>query len=115
MSWLSSVQNSAANGAKGNGVVIALVLGGLSIAIGIAVAVNWKAKTFLIIAIVLNLVYWVVGQGFGGIFQGGATDPNAGLLFVVFACAMYTLVPYEQPSRSTATEGPNAKELAVPS
>ena len=114
MSWLSSVQNSAANGAKGNGVIIALVLGALSIAIGIAVAVNWKAKTFLIIAIVLNLVYWVVGQGFGGIFKGGATDPNAGLLFILLAYTLYTLVPYEQPSRSTATEGPRASELAVP-
>ncbi len=114
MSWLSSVQNSAANGAKGNGVIIALVLGAASAAIGIAVAVNWRAKTFLILAIVLNLAYWVVGQGFGGIFQGGATDPNAGLLFVVFACTMYTLVPYEQPSRSTATEGPKPREVAVP-
>ena len=35
MSWLSTVQNWAANGAKGNGVPIALVLGALSLAIGI--------------------------------------------------------------------------------
>jgi hypothetical protein len=48
-----------------------------------------------VLAVVLNLIYWVVGQGFGGIFQGGATDPNAGLLFVVLAYALYTLVPYE--------------------
>jgi hypothetical protein len=102
MSWLSTIQNWVANGAKGNGLPIALVLAALSIAIGISVAVNWRAKTFLILAIVLNLAYWVLGQGFGGIFQGGATDPNAGLLFVVFAFAMYTLVPYEQPARGTA-------------
>lgn len=115
MSWLSTVQDWVANGAKGNGLPIALALAALSIAIGISVAVNWRAKTFLVLAIILNLAYWVVGQGFGGIFQGGATDPNAGLLFVVFACAMYTLVPYEVPSRSTSTERPKATELAVPS
>lgn len=113
MSWLSTVQNWVANGAKGNGLPIALVLAALSIAIGIAVAVNWRAKTFLILAIVLNLAYWVLGQGFGGIFQGGATDPNAGLLFVVFACAMYALVPYELPARSTATEAAKARELVI--
>jgi hypothetical protein len=44
---------------------------------------------------VLSLAYWVFGQGFGGIFQGGATDPNTGPWFVVLAYAMYTLIPYE--------------------
>jgi hypothetical protein len=95
MSWLSTVQNGFATITKGNGLVFALVLAALSAAIGIAVAVNWRAKQFLVLAVVLNLIYWVVGQGFGGIFQGGATDPNAGLLFVVLAYALYTLVPYE--------------------
>jgi hypothetical protein len=70
----------------------------------------------LILAVVLNLIYWIVGQGFGGIFQGGATDPNAGLLFIVLAYTMYTLVdvdarvpgpvtdtgPRREPVRATA-------------
>jgi hypothetical protein len=43
------------------------------------------------------LAYWVVGQGLGGIFQGGATDPNAGPLFVLLACALYALVPIDDP------------------
>jgi len=98
MSWLSSVQNGFASAAKGNGLIIALVLAFLSFAIGIAVAVNWHPRKFLIAAIALNLVYWVVGQGFGGIFAGGATDPNAGPLFVLLACALYALVPYGQPA-----------------
>ena len=93
MSWLSTVQNWVGERPKGNGLVIALILAVLSVAIGIAVAVNWRAKEFLDPGDCLNLAYWVVGQGFGGIFQGGATDPNAGLLFVVFAYAMYALVP----------------------
>jgi hypothetical protein len=84
-----------ANGAKGNGLPIALVLAGASVAIGVAVAANWRAKPFLIAAIVFNLAYWVLGQGFGGIFAGGATDPNAGLLFVVLAYALWTLVPFQ--------------------
>ncbi len=97
MSWLSSTQNAFANAAEVNGLIIAVGLAVVSVAIGVAVAANWRARGFLAAAIVLNLLYWVVGQGFGGIFQGGATDPNAGPLFVLLACAMWALVPYEQP------------------
>jgi hypothetical protein len=95
MSWLSSVQNGFASITKGHGLVFALVLSAASAAIAIAVAANWRAKQFLVLSAVLNLIYWVVGQGFGGIPAGGATDPNAGLLFIVLAYTLYTLVPYE--------------------
>ena len=115
MSWLSTVQQWAVDGSKGNGLVIAIILALISIAIGLAVALDWHPKGFLVGAMVLNVAYWVLGQGFGGIFQGGATDPNAGLLFVLFACAMYSLVPYEQPASETARGGPPAGEVAVAS
>jgi hypothetical protein len=98
MSWLSTVQDWFANAAKGDGVVIGLVFAAVSAAIGVAVAVNWRPKQFLALAVGLNLLYWVVGQGFGGIPQGGATDPNAGLLFVVLAYAMYGLIGFETRS-----------------
>ena len=98
MSWLSSVQDWFANAAKGDGVAIAIVLAALSAAIGVAVVVGWRPKVFLWLAIGLNLLYWVVGQGFGGIPNGGATDPNAGPLFVLLACAMFPLVTPETRS-----------------
>jgi hypothetical protein len=104
MSWLSTVQNWGANAAKGDGLIIAFVLALSSLAIGIAVAVNWQPRAFLIAAIVLNLAYWVFGQGLGGIFDGGATDPNAAPLFVLFAYALYALVPLD----------PRAPEPAAP-
>jgi hypothetical protein len=113
MSWLSTVQEWATNGSKGNGLVIAIVLAAISIAIGLSVALNWHPEPFLGAAVVLNLAYWVLGQGFGGIFQGGATDPNAGLLFVLFAYTMYSLVRYERPAAEAAREGPPAREVAV--
>lgn len=102
MSWLSEVQRWAAEGAKGNGLPIALVLAALSAAIAIAVARGWRPRRFLAIAIALNLGYWVVGQGFGGIFEGGATDPNAGLLFMILGWAMLVLVvPHMERSAPT--------------
>ena len=78
MSWLSTVQDWAAKAAGGNGLAIAFVMAALSLAIAVTVAINWRAKEFLCLAVILNLIYWVVGQGFGGILAGGATDPNAG-------------------------------------
>ncbi|MGA2164131.1 MAG: iron transporter [Solirubrobacteraceae bacterium] len=97
MSWLSTVQDWAAEGAQGNGLVIALLLAAVSAVLGIAVAIDWRPRQFLVLAIVLNLLYWVLGQGFGGIFEGGATDPNAGLLFVLLALALYPLTPAGRP------------------
>ena len=113
MSWLSTVQLWATHATQGNGLVFAIILALISIAIGLSVALGWHPRKFLVAAVVLNLVYWVVGQGFGGIFAGGATDPNAGLLFVVFAYAMYALVPYAQPATEPARESQPAREVAV--
>lgn len=104
MSWLSSLQEWLAKGLHGNGVALAIVLALLSAAIGIAVAANWRPRTFLTIAIVLSLIYWVVGQGFGGIFEGGATDPNAGPLFIVLAATLWWLIPYGAREMRQATQ-----------
>jgi hypothetical protein len=103
MSWLSTLQEWLTKGLHGNGVGLAIVLALLSAAIAIAVAANWRPKTFLTIAIVLNLIFWVVGQGFGGIVEGGATDPNAGPLFIFLTGALWWLIPYGQPEGSKAT------------
>jgi len=78
------------------------VLALVSAVIGVGVATDWRPRTLLSLAIVLNLAYWVFGQGFGGIFQGGATDPNAGVLFCVLAYALYPLAPAGRASSSTA-------------
>jgi hypothetical protein len=90
--WLHSLQSSVASAAQGNGLAIALVLALLSVAIGVAVAKNWRAMPFLVLAIVLNVICWVIGQGFGGMFYtNSATDPNAGPLFVLLALVLISL------------------------
>ena len=100
--WLNSVQTHLASAAQGDGLVIALVLAAVSAAIGIAVAADWRPRAFLALAIVLNVVYWIVPQGLGGIFGGGATDPNAAPLFVLLAYAMYPIVS-DRRTRTVAT------------
>jgi hypothetical protein len=93
MSWLSTVQHHAATIAAGNGELIAIVLAATSLAIAITVAADWHPRTFLWLAVYLNILYWVLGQGLGGLATGTATDPNAAPLFIVLAAALLTQLP----------------------
>ncbi len=95
MSWLSSFQDSVANAARGDGLVIAVILAVASAVIGLAVLRNWRAREFLALGIGVQLLFWILGQGFGGMFAGGATDPNAAPLFILLAYLIWKLVPYE--------------------
>jgi hypothetical protein len=104
---LNSIQSSLATASAGHGLVIALVLAAVSAVIGVGVAAGWHARGLLTVAIVLNLVYWVIPQGLGGLFAGGSTDPNAGPLFVLLAAVMVPLFPRSiSPSSNTATPPP---------
>jgi hypothetical protein len=96
--WLSSLQHSVATAAGGYGLPIAIALAGASAAIAVTVAMNWHPRTFLALGVVLNLAYWVLGQGFGGILTGSGTDPNAGPLFILLAFGMYSLVGIDEPA-----------------
>ncbi len=78
MGWLTSLQGTVAGWIGGGGLVVALVFAILSVAIALGVAMDRWAVPLLWLSIAMNLVLWVVGQGFGLIFAGGATDPNAG-------------------------------------
>jgi hypothetical protein len=92
MSWLSSVQDGFASITKGNGFIFAALLAALSAVIALGVGFNWRAKELLIVSAVLQVIFWLAGQGLGGIFAGGATDPNAAPLFILLAAAMFPLV-----------------------
>jgi hypothetical protein len=94
MSWLSSMQDGFANVAQGNGLPIAIVLAAVSAVIALGVGFNRGARQLLILSVALQLLYWTVGQGFGGIFQGGATDPNAAPLFLLLAFIVMNLTRY---------------------
>jgi hypothetical protein len=115
MGWLAGLQSGLADASRGHGLIIAVVLAALSIAIGLAVALSYRPRAFLGIAIVLNLAYWLVGQGFGGIFAGGATDPNAGPLFVLLALALYPLVANPTGAQRSGVERGRTSDRRVES
>lgn len=109
ISWLSGLQHDAATAAHGNGLLIALALAVISAAIGIASVINWRPKVFLTAAIILNLAYWVIGQGLGGLFTGAATDPNAAPLFILLALALYSLTQVENSGLTSRVEQPDLR------
>ncbi|HEX4221606.1 MAG TPA: multicopper oxidase domain-containing protein, partial [Pseudonocardiaceae bacterium] len=105
--WLSTSLSDVARSTQGHGQVIALACAGLSAVIGCAVGFRWHPRIFLWLSIGLNLVYWVIGQSFGGIATGEATDVNSGPLFILLACALFPLFPkpveVSGPTGSVAT------------
>ncbi|HWF24496.1 MAG TPA: hypothetical protein VG275_03555 [Solirubrobacteraceae bacterium] len=111
--WLASVQHAVMDASRGNGLVIAIVLAAVSALVGLAVAFSWRPRAFLSLAVGLNLVYWVVGQGLGGILEGRATDPNAGPVFILMSVALYALVPYPARVRGRVV-APAAGRVAAP-
>lgn len=87
--WLTSIINSVAKATAGHGTSIAIVMATLSAAIGVSALRNRLAKPALILAIAISTIFWVIGEGFGGVFTGQATDVNTGPLLILIAVVLY--------------------------
>lgn len=67
-----------------------LLLAASEAAIGLDVLKGGRGeRPALWAGIVLSLVFWMVGQNFGDILAGGATDLNSGPLYVLLAATLY--------------------------
>jgi hypothetical protein len=58
------------------------------------------ANATIVLAAVLGLVFWVVGENFGTLFTNGATDVNSGPLLVLLAACYWRL-----PQRTESSAG----------
>ncbi|MBV9002220.1 MAG: hypothetical protein JO304_24400 [Solirubrobacterales bacterium] len=95
--WLAGIQTTAASAAAGHGLAIALVAAGLAAAVGLSALFARCATPALVLAIVIGLVYFVLGQGMGGILTGSGTDPGTGPLIILLAISIYSLRRSAQP------------------
>lgn len=91
--WLSALVRSAASASAGHGTIIAVVFAALSGLIAFAVARNSHMRAFLWVSIGLSAAFWVLGQGFGGVLTGQATDVNSGPLLILLAGALLAAHP----------------------
>ena len=97
--WLAAVERNAAALVAGQGLAASIVLAaalGL-IAVGVYLP-RPAARAALVLAMVVAAVIWVVGEAFGMILAGGATDPNSGLLLILLALAYWPSAPVMTPA-----------------
>ncbi len=104
--WLVRLDKLATTATRSVGNPLVLLLTLVEVLIGLLVLRDHQVKSLLWVAIALSAVFWVVGQNFGGILAGGATDPNAGPLYVLLALSLYP-----RPSdRAAAEHAPAASD-----
>ena len=101
--WLGDVDRHAATLLAGRGSAVAVIVGILFVvtALGVFLPPRW-ATVVIAVAIALAAVLWVVGEDFGQIFTGAATDPNSGPLLVLLALAYWPIRGRSSPSMSRA-------------
>jgi hypothetical protein len=67
------------------------------------------ARVVTVGAVTIILIMWVVGQNFGGVFTGSATDPNTGPLLVLLVLAYRR----RRPSETSAPDSSRALAMEV--
>jgi hypothetical protein len=82
--WLAAVDRSLASAVHASGPAAAVLTVAVELAIGILVFTHGPMRTVALWAgMAVALVYWAVGQSFGELFSGQATDPSTGPLVVL--------------------------------
>jgi hypothetical protein len=88
--WLAAIDRNAAALVAGHGLAASIVLAAAFAAIAAGVFLPAPAaRAALVLAIAASALIWVVGEAFGTILAGGATDPNSGLLLALLALAYW--------------------------
>jgi hypothetical protein len=95
--WLAHLQLAVAHSLGSGGASVAVVAGLLSFVIGVGPLLTRRSTIFLIAGAAMALDFWVLGQGFGQITSGMATDPNTGPLLVLLAFALAPASGRERP------------------
>ena len=80
--------------------------------IAVAVFFSIAARPALTLSVIVALVIWVIGENFGGILTGQATDQNTGPLIVLVAIAFWPLSIRQQSPLPRITDPKAGEPLA---
>jgi hypothetical protein len=95
--WLTALDNHVAHALAGDGLAASIVLALLCVVVGVGIlGPVVVARGVLVMSGLLAAAIWVVGEAFGGIFSGAATDPNSGPLLMLLAAAYWPLYRSEE-------------------
>lgn len=90
--WYASFLNHVGNWFGSAGVTQTWLLAVLSVVIGVGPLLFRRVEPYLALGFVVSIVFWLTGQGLGGILTGSGTDPNTGPILALLALAMVPLV-----------------------
>jgi hypothetical protein len=108
--WLAALDKHSADLVARQGLTASIVLAVALVIVAAGVYLPPPlARATLIMAIAMAAVIWVVGEAFGAILAGGATDPSSGPLLALLALAYWPLATAAVPraDRSPADERPD--------
>jgi hypothetical protein len=88
--WLAGLDTSAASWVSRNGALAVYGLVAAEFLVGVGALSRRTRAWALVIGLVLIIAIWAIGQGFGLLFSGQATDPNSGPLIALMAVALLT-------------------------
>jgi hypothetical protein len=110
--WLRWLDQSVGHLIGQHGGEFALVLAVAAVLIGLGVLWPTSRRPALLAGAVLGAAMGLVGQDIGGIATGHGTDPGAGPLLVLLACALWPVrTPATAPARTVRV--PVHESLAV--
>ncbi len=83
-SWLAAIDRGVASAVHASGPMATVLTVAVELAIGMLVFTHRPMRTVALWAgVAVALLYWAVGQSFGQLFSGQATDPSTGPLVVL--------------------------------
>jgi len=86
--WLSAIDRAAAGGIGSGGLVSVLAVV-LFAVIAAGILLPTTARPVLVLAGVLAIAIWLIGENLGGLTTGSATDPNTGPLLLLLIVAFW--------------------------
>ncbi|HYA58370.1 MAG TPA: DoxX family membrane protein [Thermoplasmata archaeon] len=100
-SWLSGWYSFWVTQATNNGNLIVYTVGGLELALGIALVLGFLRKIAYLGGVVLSLLIWAVPEGFGGPYGAGtgATDIGTGIIYALVFFGLIVINSTYGPSR----------------
>jgi hypothetical protein len=96
--WLAGIENAAAAVVGSHGLAVSIVLAAACVLVAAGVWLPGPAaRATLVLALMVAGLIWVIGEAFGMILAGGATDPNSGPLLALLALAYWPAKQRQAP------------------
>ncbi|HEY5355446.1 MAG TPA: hypothetical protein VIK57_23635 [Streptosporangiaceae bacterium] len=99
--WIAALDRGLGSAAAGHGLAISIGLAVVFVAAGLGVFWSATTRAALLLSVLMAVAIWALGENFGAIATGRATDPNSGLLLVLLAAAFWPLHRRPAPAVSS--------------